>query len=54
MLGRYLARGLASEKDLTGARYWLEKALAQGVAEAQAELDALPEEAYSDVASVAD
>ena len=42
MLGRYLARGLAGNQSPTEARFWLQKALAQGLQEAQADLDALP------------
>ena len=52
MLGRYHARGLAGPKDLGQARLWLERARAQGVADAIAELKALPDEALSD-ASIA-
>ncbi len=42
MLGRYLARGLAGERDPDQARQWLERAVAQGLAEARADLAALP------------
>jgi TPR repeat protein len=42
MLGRYLARGLAGERDLEQARAWLERALAQGLQEARNDLAALP------------
>jgi TPR repeat protein len=42
MLGRYLARGLAGTQDFTEARMWLQRAVAQGLHEAQADLDALP------------
>jgi uncharacterized protein len=42
MLGRYLARGLAGERDRERARTWLERALAQGLQEARNDLVALP------------
>ena len=42
MLGRYLARGLAGERDPDRARVWLERALAQGLQEARNDLAALP------------
>ena len=42
MLGRYLARGLAGERDFDRARIWLERALAQGLQEARNDLAALP------------
>ena len=42
MLGRYLARGLAGERDPERARVWLERALAQGLQEARGDLAALP------------
>jgi TPR repeat protein len=42
MLGRYLARGLVNPADPETARRWLERALAQGVAEARGDLAALP------------
>ena len=42
MLGRYLARGLAGERDFDRARVWLERALAQGLQEARNDLAALP------------
>jgi TPR repeat protein len=42
MLGRYLARGIAGVKDPVEARPWLERALAQGLTEVQADLAALP------------
>ena len=35
MLGRYLARGLAGERDPAEARIWLERAVAQGLPEAK-------------------
>ena len=38
MLGRYLARGLAGQTDLAEARTWLQRAKAQGMAQADAEL----------------
>jgi uncharacterized protein len=41
MLGRYLAAGAAGERSPTEARLWLERAVAQGVTEAQADLAAL-------------
>jgi TPR repeat protein len=42
MLGRYLARGLAGERDVDRARMWLERAMAQGVQEARGDFAALP------------
>ena len=42
MLGRYLARGFAGERDPVAARIWLEKARDQGIAEADRDLAALP------------
>jgi TPR repeat protein len=42
MLGRYLARGLAGERDFDRARLWLERALAQGLQEARNDLATLP------------
>ncbi|HEY2132619.1 MAG TPA: hypothetical protein VGH36_06555, partial [Acetobacteraceae bacterium] len=42
MLGRYLARNVAGVHDPVEARLWLERALAQGLQEAQADLAALP------------
>jgi TPR repeat protein len=44
MLGRYLYRGLAGEPDIEKGRYWLQKALAQGMQDATADLAALPPE----------
>jgi len=38
MLGRYLARGVAGERNPAEARLWLERALAQGIPEAEADL----------------
>jgi TPR repeat protein len=43
MPSRYLARSLAGERDPERARYWLERALAQGQTEAAEDLTALPE-----------
>ncbi len=42
MLARYLASGAAGEPDPAEARVWLERAVAQGVAEAQDDLATLP------------
>ena len=42
MLGRYLARGLAGERDFDRARVWLDRALAQGLQEARNDLAVLP------------
>ena len=42
MLGRYLARKLAGEQDIEEARRWTERAVAQGMQEAKADLAALP------------
>jgi TPR repeat protein len=44
MLGRYLSRNLAGELDIPQARKWLEKAVAQGLQDAKADLAALPPE----------
>jgi TPR repeat protein len=41
MLGRYLSRGLAGDHDPVEARLWLERAEAQGLAEAKLDLQAL-------------
>jgi TPR repeat protein len=38
MLGRYLANGAAGHQDLSEARLWLERALAQGISEAASDL----------------
>ena len=38
MLGRYLKSGVASEPNPAKAREWLERAVAQGVADAQQDL----------------
>ena len=48
MLGRYLARGLAGEVDPVRAREALTRARAGGVAEAYAELAALPSDVLED------
>jgi uncharacterized protein len=50
MLGRYLARGLAGERDYERARLWSERALAQGLQEARDDLAALPPQAGSEQA----
>jgi TPR repeat protein len=42
MLGRYLARNLAGEQNFDQARTWLERAVAQGLQDARADLAALP------------
>jgi TPR repeat protein len=42
MLGRYLARKLAGEQNFEEARRWTERAVAQGMQEAKADLAALP------------
>jgi TPR repeat protein len=41
MLGRYLAGGVAGDPDDQEARLWLERAVAQGIAEAEPDLAAL-------------
>jgi hypothetical protein len=38
MLARYLRSGVAGERNLAEARLWLERAVAQGVLEAEADL----------------
>jgi TPR repeat protein len=38
MLARYLISGAAGEKSPTEARVWLERAVAQGVPEAESDL----------------
>ena len=43
MLGRYLVRGAAGEPNKAEAREWLERAVAQGIADAQSDLTALAE-----------
>ena len=40
MLGRYLTNGLAGELDPEEGRLWLERAAAQGTAEAESEVAA--------------
>jgi TPR repeat protein len=52
MMGRYLARGLAGECDVEQARRWLERAVAQGLREAQRDLAALPPLATSQAAGL--
>ena len=47
MLGRYLARGLAGPRNPAEARVWLERAVAQGLTDAKADLAALPAPAAS-------
>jgi hypothetical protein len=42
MLGRYLSRNLAGEQNLAEARKWIERAVAQGLQDAKADLAALP------------
>jgi TPR repeat protein len=44
MLGRFLMRGLAGERNDSEAREWLEKAKLQGMGEADAELQRLASE----------
>jgi TPR repeat protein len=44
MLGRYLSRNLAGDLNVAEARRWLERAVAQGLQEAKADLAALPAE----------
>jgi uncharacterized protein len=39
MLGRYLLGGLAGDRNPTEGRAWLERAAAQGIADAEAELE---------------
>ena len=41
MLGRHLAAGAAGEPDSAEAKAWLERAVAQGIAEAEQDLAAL-------------
>ncbi len=54
MLGRYLARGIATEIDLDEARRWLTQALNGGIAEARNDLDALtPPAATAEAAGIA-
>ena len=42
MLGRYLARNLAGQQNFEEARLWSERAAAQGLQEARADIAALP------------
>ena len=42
MLGRYLARNLAGEQNIEAARVWFERAVAQGLQDAKADLASLP------------
>ena len=42
MLGRYLTRALAGERNTDEARTWLERAVAQGLTEAECDLAGLP------------
>jgi hypothetical protein len=51
MLGRYLARKLAGEQNIEEARRWTERAVAQGMQEAKADLAALPPAPEPDGAS---
>jgi TPR repeat protein len=44
MLGRYLTRGLAGTTDPVEARVWLQRALSQGLTEAEYDLAQLPPE----------
>ena len=44
MLGRYLSGGLTGEPDREEARLWLERAVAQGVPEAEHDLAQLDRE----------
>jgi uncharacterized protein len=53
MLGRYLARNLAGEQNIEEARRWTEKAVAQGLQDAKADLAALPAAAGSNEAAPA-
>ena len=41
MLGRYLANGAAGDPDPAEARVWLERALAQGISDAESDLRGL-------------
>jgi TPR repeat protein len=38
MLGRYLANGAAGERNREEAREWLERAVSQGISEAEPDL----------------
>ena len=51
MLGRYLARNLAGEQNIVEARRWSERAVAQGLQDAKADLAALPPRPQQDTAS---
>jgi hypothetical protein len=42
MLGRFLLRGVAGEYNPAEARFWLERAAAQGLQDAKTDLAALP------------
>jgi hypothetical protein len=42
MLGRFLMRNVAGEHNPAEARVWLERAVAQGLQDAKADLAALP------------
>ena len=42
MLGRYLTRGLAGDIDLVEGRQWLERAVEQGITEAELDLGTVP------------
>ncbi len=42
MLGRFLLRNVAGEHNPTEARFWLERAAAQGLQDAKNDLAALP------------
>jgi TPR repeat protein len=42
MLGRYLTRGLAGDIDLVEGRRWLERAVEQGITEAELDLGTVP------------
>jgi TPR repeat protein len=44
MLGRFLSRGLAGERDLAQAKIWLERAQTLGMAEAADDLERLRSE----------
>jgi TPR repeat protein len=48
MLGRYLTRGLAGDIDLVEGRQWLERAVKQGITEAELELGTVPGDADAD------
>jgi hypothetical protein len=47
MLGRYLTSGAAGDLDPAEGRKWLERAAAQGIAEAEQDLAAAPAVAVS-------